>query len=39
MKKNMRILVVSAVMMLGTTTVQAQFGNLVGNLKKVKEDG
>ena len=37
MKKNMRILVVSAVMMLGTTTVQAQFGNLVGNLKKVKE--
>ncbi len=30
-------MVVSAVMLLGVTTAQAQFGNLVGNLKKVKE--
>ena len=33
----MRILVVSAAMLLGVTTAQAQFGNLVGGLKKVKE--
>jgi len=37
MKSNMRILVVSAAMLLGVTTAQAQFGNLVGGLKKVKE--
>ena len=37
MKRNLRIMVVSALMMLGATSVQAQFGNLVGNLKKVKE--
>ena len=30
-------MVVSAVMLLGVTTAQAQFGNLVGNLKKVTE--
>jgi len=37
MMKNVRIMVVSAAMLLGATTAQAQFGNLVGNLKKVKE--
>ena len=37
MMKNVRIMVVSAAMLLGVTTAQAQFGNLVGNLKKVKE--
>ena len=37
MKRNMRILVISAVMMLGATSAQAQFGNLVGNLKRAKE--
>lgn len=37
MKGNIRIMVVSAAMLLGVTTAQAQFGNLVGNLKKAKE--
>ena len=37
MKSNIRIMVVSAAMLLGVTTAQAQFGNLIGGIKKVKE--
>ena len=37
MKKNLRILVVSAVMMLGATSAQAQFGNLVNKVKMAKQ--
>ena len=37
MKRNMRILVVSAVMMLGATSAQAQFGNLVNKVKMAKQ--
>ena len=37
MKRNMRIMVVLAAMLLGVTTAQAQFGNLIGGIKKVKE--
>ena len=37
MKRNLRIMVVSAAMLLGVTTAQAQFGNLVGKVKKAKE--
>ena len=36
MKRNVRILVVSAVMMLGATSAQAQFGNLVNKVKMAK---
>ena len=37
MKSNIRIMVVSVAMLLGVTTAQAQFGNLIGGIKKVKE--
>ena len=37
MKRNMRILVVSAVIMLGATSAQAQFGNLVNKVKMAKQ--
>lgn len=37
MKKGIRIMVVLAALLLGTTAAQAQFGNLIGGLKKAKE--
>ena len=37
MIKNIRILAVSAAMLLGATTAQAQFGNIVSGIKKAKE--
>ncbi len=35
--KGIRMMVVLAAMLLGTTAAQAQFGNLVGGIKKAKE--
>ena len=37
MMKGIRMMVVLAAMMLGTTAAQAQFGNLIGGIKKAKE--
>ena len=37
MMKSIRIMVVSAAMLLGATTAQAQIGSLIGGLKKAKE--
>lgn len=35
--KGIRMMVVMSAMLLGTTTAQAQFGNLIGGIKKAKE--
>lgn len=37
MNRNIKILAVSAAMLLGATTAQAQFGNIVSGIKKAKE--
>jgi len=37
MIRTIRILVVSAAVLLGATAAHAQFGNLIGNIKRVKE--
>ena len=37
MTKSIRIMIVSAAMLLGTTSAQAQIGNLIGGIKKAKE--